>query len=124
MESGVLKGRGFVTMIRIGSGGPSAHTVAKAQSLARLTVLVGREVGRPVLDKTGLTGKYDFELEFMPNIPAGQMLPPPGASLPESDPAPSLADALKKQLGLVLIANKAKLDVLVIDKAEKVPTAN
>jgi uncharacterized protein (TIGR03435 family) len=124
MENGVLTGRGFVTMIRMGSGGPSAHTVAKAQDLARLTVLVGREVGRPVLDKTGLTGKYDFELEYMPNIPAGQMLLPPGASLPESDPAPSLADALKKQLGLVLVPNKAKLDVLVIDKAEKVPTAN
>lgn len=124
MQNGVLTGRGFVTMIRMGSGGPSAHTVAKAQDLARLTALAGREVGRPVLDKTGLTGKYDFELEFMPNIPAGQMLLPPGASLPESDPAPSLADALKKQLGLVLVPNKAKLDVLVIDKAEKVPTAN
>jgi uncharacterized protein (TIGR03435 family) len=123
MENGVLKGPGFVTMIRMGSGGPSAHTVAKAQTLSRLTVLVGNTVGRPVLDKTGLTGKYDFELEFMPNIPPGQMLPPPGASLPESDPAPSMADALKK-LGLGLVANKAKLDVLVIDKAEKVPTAN
>ena len=124
MENGVLKSRGFVTMIRMGSGGPSAHTVAKAQNLSRLTVLAGRDVGRPVLDKTGLTGKYDFELEYAPNIPAGQMPLPPGASLPESDPAPSLADALKKQLGLVLVPNKAKLDVLVIDKAEKVPTAN
>ena len=36
----------------------------------------------------------------------------------------NIADALQKQLGLRLIANKAKLDVLVIDKAEKVPTAN
>ena len=124
MENGVLTGRGFVTMIRMGSGGPSAHTVAKAQNLARLTVLAGREVGRPVLDKTGLTGKYDFELEYTPTIPAGQMLPPPGASLPEIEPAPSLAEALKKQLGLALVANKAKLDVLVIDKAERVPTAN
>jgi uncharacterized protein (TIGR03435 family) len=90
-------------------------------------VLVGNNVGRPVLDKTGLTGKYDFELEFTPNIPPGQLLPPGGAPAPAdtaSEPGLGIADALQKQLGLRLVANKAKLDVLVIDKAEKVPTAN
>jgi uncharacterized protein (TIGR03435 family) len=127
MENGVLKGPGFVTMIRMGSGGPSAHTVAKAQNLSRLLVLVGNNVGRPVLDKTGLTGKYDFELEYTPNIPPGQLLPPGGAPAPAdtaSEPGLNIADALQKQLGLRLIANKAKLDVLVIDNAEKAPTAN
>ena len=87
MESGVLKGPGFVTMIRMGSGGPSAHTVAKAQNLSRLLVLVGNNVGRPVLDKTGLTGKYDFELEYTPNIPPGMLLPPGGAPAPGTRPA-------------------------------------
>ena len=36
----------------------------------------------------------------------------------------NLADAVQRQLGLRLVASKAKLDVLVIDEAEKVPTAN
>jgi uncharacterized protein (TIGR03435 family) len=128
MENGVLTGPGFVTRIQMGSGGPaSAHTFAKAQTLSRLTVLVGSNVGRPVLDKTGLTGKYDFELDFTPNIPPGQLLPPGGSPPPAdtaSEPGLSIADALQKQLGLRLVPNKAKLDVLVIDKAEKVPSAN
>lgn len=123
-KNGVLTGPGFVTMIRMGSGGPSAHTVAKAQTLSRLTVLLTSQVGRPVLDKTGLTGRYDFELEYTPNLPPGQLMPPPGAAETASEPGPSLAEAVQKQLGLKLEANKAKLDVVVIDKAEKAPTAN
>lgn len=124
MDKGALTGPGFVTMIK---PGPSAHTVAKAQNLSRLVALVGNTVGRPVLDKTGLTGKYDFELDFTPNIPPGQLPPPGGAPTPAdsaSEPGLSIADALQKQLGLRLVPKKARLDVLVIDKAEKVPTAN
>ena len=41
-----------------------------------------------------------------------------------SEPGPNLADAVQRQLGLKLVPSKAKLDVLVIDKAEKVPSAN
>jgi uncharacterized protein (TIGR03435 family) len=118
MDNGVLKGPGFVTMIRVGAGGPSAHTVAKAQDLSRLTVLLTSQVGRPVLDKTGLTGRYDFELDYTPNIPAAA----PAESA--SDPGLTLSDAIQKQLGLKLVAAKAKLDILIIDKAEKIPTAN
>jgi uncharacterized protein (TIGR03435 family) len=116
-----LNGPGFVTTITMGSNRPTAHTVAKAQPLSKLTVLLGSQLDRPVLDKTGLTGKYDFSIEFAPNLPPGQ-LPPPTDNA--SEPSPTLVDALERQLGLRLVANKAKLDLLVIDKAEKTPTAN
>jgi uncharacterized protein (TIGR03435 family) len=116
-----LNGPGFVTRITMGSNGPTAHTVAKAQPLSKLTVLLGSQLDRPVLDKTGLTGKYDFSIEFTPNLPPGQ-LPPPTENA--SEPGPTLADALERQLGLRLVANKAKLDIVVVDKAEKAPTAN
>jgi uncharacterized protein (TIGR03435 family) len=116
-----LNGPGFVTMITMGSNGPTAHTVAKAQPLSKLTVLLGNQLNRPVLDKTGLTGKYDFSIEFAPNLPPGQ-LPPPTDNAGE--PGPTLADALERQLGLRLVASRAMLDIVVIDKAEKVPTAN
>jgi uncharacterized protein (TIGR03435 family) len=133
-KSGELIVPGLVTMISMGSNGPSAHSVAKAQPLSKLTTMLGNQLNRPVLDKTGLTGLYDFSLEFtpdlsgipMPVLAAGQPGPgpvtSPGASA--SDPVPDLAAAVQQQLGLRLVASKAKLDVLMIDKAEKVPTDN
>jgi uncharacterized protein (TIGR03435 family) len=114
-KNGALNSPGFVTMIMNGANGPSAHTTARAQTLSRLTALLTGQVGRPVVDKTGLTGKYDFTIDYVPNLPQ-----PVNAS----EPGPSLAEALPRQLGLTLLANKAKLDVLVIDKAEKTPTVN
>jgi uncharacterized protein (TIGR03435 family) len=76
---------------------------------------------RPVLDKTGLTGKYDFSIDFKMDLRA---LGPPSAADDASDPGPDLAAAVEQQLGLRLVPAKAKLDVLVIDKVEKVPTDN
>jgi uncharacterized protein (TIGR03435 family) len=126
-KKGELSGPGLVTMITMGPNGPSAHTVAKAQPPSKLTTMLGNQINRPVLDKTGLTGKYDFSIEFTPNLPPGRPGPGPvgAASFDNaSEPGPNLADAVQRQLGLKLVASKAKLDVLVIDKAEKVPTAN
>ena len=76
-----------------------------------------------VIDKTGLNGSYDFTLEYagLPN-PGGAHPPP----LPDdqTDTAPFLAEALKAQLGLQLEEKKAKLDVLVIDNVDRIPTEN
>jgi uncharacterized protein (TIGR03435 family) len=94
--------------------------------MSRLTSLLGNVVNLPVLDKTGLGGYYDFTLEFTAVVPG---TPPAvaggqGAGDVASDPGPNLDAALQQQLGLRLVGSKAKLDVIVIDKAEKVPTAN
>jgi uncharacterized protein (TIGR03435 family) len=126
-KKGDLNGPGLVTMITMGPNGPSAHTVAKAQPLSKLTTMLGNQINGPVLDKTGLTGKYDFNIEFTPYLPPGVQGPGPASATPgdnTSEPGPNLADAVQRQLGLRLVASKAKLDVVVIDKAEKVPTAN
>jgi uncharacterized protein (TIGR03435 family) len=132
-KNGELISPGLVTMITAGSNGPSAHTVAKGQPLSKLTTMLGNQLNRPVLDKTGLTGNYDFKLDFTPDLsglpipplPAGQPGPGPAAVAPSaSEPGPDLAAAVQQQLGLKLVASKAKLDVVVIDKAEKVPTDN
>jgi uncharacterized protein (TIGR03435 family) len=75
----------------------------------------------PVVDKTGLTGKYDFKLEFSrdPDTPM-----PPGKSLPPSNEAePPIRDALVDQLGLKLVPIKLPLDEIVIDHIEK-PSSN
>ena len=93
---------------------------ASGQSLATLTLLLTQLAGRPVVDKTGLTGLYDFELvidmqtlmrvyqELGVNLP----MPP---NLPEG---PSLMTQLEEDLGLKLDSQRGPGEVLVIDAAE------
>jgi uncharacterized protein (TIGR03435 family) len=80
------------------------------------------------VDKTGLTGKYDFTLEYsQAGLPGpmgrGLAAPPPGDA-DVSDPAPDLFTALEKQLGLKLEKSKTPLDVIVVDHMDKQPTEN
>jgi uncharacterized protein (TIGR03435 family) len=78
-------------------------------------------VGR-VVNKTGLDGTYDFTLEFAGRYQSGAHPPP----LPEGeiDTAPNLFDALQQQLGLELEETKSKVDVLIVDHVDRVPTEN
>jgi len=76
------------------------------------------QAGRLVLDRTGLTGNWDFELTFAQERPVGPL--PPGVELPPVDPnAPNLFTALQEQLGLKLESTKAPIEVLVIDQVEQ-----
>jgi uncharacterized protein (TIGR03435 family) len=119
---------------------------AQAQSMGQfasaLSVTINRVQGtvdysapRPrVIDKTGLTGKYDFELECAcegcgrpPGVPATETDAPPAALA--SDPLgaglPSIFTALGRQLGLRLEKLKdVPVDVIVIDHLDMVPTPN
>jgi len=63
---------------------------------------------RPVVDRTGLNGNFDFALEFSPGPPSGQSEPQ----------GPTFMDAVNEELGLNLKASKALLDVPVIDHIE------
>jgi uncharacterized protein (TIGR03435 family) len=65
-------------------------------------------VGRPVVDKTGLTGYYDFKLEWAPDQTAQ----------PAADDRPDIFTALREQLGLRLDAEKGPVDILAIVSAE------
>lgn len=79
---------------------------------------------RPVIDQTGLAGRYDFKLNWTPDDSQfgglGAKIPPPtnGADAP-----PNLYTAIQEQIGLKLEATKANADVLVIDHVEK-PSEN
>ncbi len=84
--------------------------------------------GRPVIDKTGLTGKYDFTLDFAREnmgVGSGPMTElPGGANAPAPDDSmPSVFTAVQEQLGLRLVPSKAQIEVLVIDGIEK-PSEN
>ncbi len=80
-------------------------------------------LNRPVVDQTGLAGKYDFTLDWTPDETqfAGLGVKPPPPS--DKDTAPDLFTAIQQQTGLKLDSAKASVDVLVIDHVEK-PSAN
>jgi uncharacterized protein (TIGR03435 family) len=88
---------------------------ASGATIDHLIDMLASRIGRPIIDKTDLTGKYDFALKFAPyNINA----PPP------ADPVgPDVFTAIQEQLGLKLEAGKGSVQVLVIDNVQK-PTVN
>ena len=82
-------------------------------------------VDRPVVDKTGLTGRYDLHLEFVPERRSrqtainGEFI----GDSPDEGSGPFIFSALTQQLGLKLIRDKGSIDVIIVDHAEK-PSAN
>jgi bla regulator protein blaR1 len=111
--------------MRLGRGLLTGQSV----NLAFLATNLSNQLGRPVIDKTALTGKYDFELKWTPDpgqpaaAPFGP--PAPGVELPPPpDPnGPSIFTALQEQLGLRLESQKGPVDTLVIDRVER-PSEN
>ena len=99
---------------------------ARAQPLSALVEMLSKEFRLPILDRTGLGGNFDFTLAFAPQPPGT----PPRAPSPDDPPAapddsaPNLIVAVRQQLGLRLIPSKIPVEVLVIDKADRVPAEN
>lgn len=83
-----------------------------ANSLSRL-------LRNKVVDKTGLTGKYDITLDWTPDERIGFSPPPDQAKAAAESGLPDLFGALQEQLGLKLESQKGLVEVLVIDHAEK-----
>nr|HEV7952745.1 TIGR03435 family protein [Candidatus Acidoferrales bacterium] len=109
------------TMVRMG---PTSHTLtAQAVAISSLVNQLRLESPeRPVVDKTGLTGKYDFTLTYAPeNVSAA--VPGAAPNIPDAPGAPSLFVALEEQLGLKLESGKAPIEIVVIDHVER-PSGN
>jgi uncharacterized protein (TIGR03435 family) len=86
--------------------------------LSQLATLLSSMVQRVVIDKTGLTGNFDFELKWTPDrTPQGA--PANAATAPGDPDAPSIFTALQEQLGLKLESAKNTVEVLVIDHVER-----
>jgi uncharacterized protein (TIGR03435 family) len=70
-------------------------------------------IGRPVIDRTGLTGTWDFDLDFAP-IADGA-----AADAPADSKLPSLYTAFREQLGIRCESIKTAIDVLVLDSIQE-----
>jgi uncharacterized protein (TIGR03435 family) len=93
-----------------GFGGGPGGLMVGGITMTQLAQFLQR-VGRPIIDKTGLTGGYDFDLAFAP-------LAPPAAGAAADPSLPTIFVALEEQLGLKLQATNGPLDVIVIDSIE------
>ncbi len=97
---------------RITAGGTGMHMEVAQGTMAQLALrLSDNGAGRPVMDKTGLTGKYTYQMNWMNGTPG-----------PDSE-WPSLFVALGEQLGLKLEPATGPSEILVIERAER-PLAN
>ena len=111
---------------RLGSQGLGRTTfsgVTMADFAAQLQL---RVLDRPVLDRTGLTDRYDFTLNWRPDefqFPRATAAQRAYAVTAGADSLPDLFTAVQEQLGLKLDATKAPVDVMVIDKVSK-PSEN
>ena len=104
------KAEGETAGMNTRTGPGVTRATATATSLDMFASYVGNRLGRIVVDRTGLSGAYDFTLEWAPD--------------PASDSAaPSLTTALREQLGLRLESQKVPMQVLVIDRLDR-PTEN
>ncbi|MBZ5634141.1 MAG: TIGR03435 family protein [Acidobacteriia bacterium] len=101
-----------------GGRGPGNIAVRNSTMEEFAGFLQGRIVDRPVVDQTGLSGKFDFTLLWRPDQLAapGPNAPPLPADL---ESRADLFTAIQEQLGLKLEAAKAPVEVLVIDRVEK-----
>jgi uncharacterized protein (TIGR03435 family) len=90
--------------------------------LSRLADLLSGALRAPVVDMTGLTGRYDFAIDLMAYIPMDADGKP--AAGVENDVAGIVSNALQEQLGLKLEAKKTAVETIVVDRAEKTPSAN
>jgi bla regulator protein BlaR1 len=111
--------------MRMGRGQLNGHSIGMKEIVRSLS----QQLGRTVVDRTGLTGNYDFSLQWTPD--EGQpsaFKEPVGGQGPGNAPPPdssglSIFTAIQEQLGLKLESQKGPVEILVIDHAEK-PSAN
>jgi len=98
------------TSTRTGCG----HLAARHVTVDVLATMLSRQLDRDVLNQTGLEGKFDFDLDWRPDT---------GACVEERAAYPSIMNAVREQLGLVMRASKGPVEILVIDRLEK-PSEN
>jgi len=101
-------------ILRTGAG----NFNSEGSPVAFLVDTLSKQLDRTILDETGLTGYYDYTLQWTPDDaapPVSKVQPDAFGGSPSGEGGPSLFTALEEQLGLRLLSQKSKVDVIVID---------
>jgi uncharacterized protein (TIGR03435 family) len=117
---------GETASLGFGAHGETRSITGQARSIPNLVQALSIVFGCPVLDQTGLTGKYDFKLEWTPDDIQAQSLSSGAHDRPVppiDSNAPSVLEAIQEQLGLKLVSGRGPIEVFVIDRVER-PSAN
>ena len=104
------------------SGSRRGILMGRVTSVSDVAESLSATLGRVVVDKTGLTGNYDFDLHWTPDESVLRGLKDPDEPPPDLN-GPSIFTALQEQLGLELKSAKDLVEMLVVDHVEK-PRAN
>jgi uncharacterized protein (TIGR03435 family) len=115
-----MHGKGHIAIVILGS----RQIRVRREDLGYLIERLTAALGRPVIDKTGLTGQYDYSLKYTPENATSPAVRSDGGVPLADDRPPDLFTALQSQLGLRLEVKKAVGEVLIVDQADKVPTEN
>jgi uncharacterized protein (TIGR03435 family) len=89
--------------------GHNGHLTAKRVTAEMLARILANELERPVVNRTGIEGAFDVDLEWTPEQ--------------NTDPGPSIFTAIQERLGLKLESQRAPVDVLIVDRVDR-PSAN
>ena len=111
---------GYSTAMMGSVKGQTIIAIAR-QPVTTLCRFLSNLLEHPVVDQTGLTGRYDMRLHFV----SDRTLPSADPETADaSDPAPTLVQAVQNQLGLKLEPRKLPVDFLVVESADRIPTQN
>ena len=116
VAKGGIKMRPSASGVEMHHENSATGMVATAISMQELADYLSDPLGAPLTDATGLTGRYDFIIDFTPYVNMDQ-------SDVRPDPVSVLKSALKGDLGLDLVQGKSVMDVMVVDHAEP-PSSN
>ena len=107
----------FVTTSSDGTAGSKIRMRRSGVTMPDFATFLQGQVGRPVVDRTGLEGLFDVEYTYAPQPPGPSTELAAGANLPP------IFVALEEQLGLKLESERTQVPVLVVESVER-PTAN
>jgi uncharacterized protein (TIGR03435 family) len=120
LHVGKDESRLHTTDVRMSMGyGKEGRQLTGGLTMKQLADTVSRDLDRPILDKTGLTGKFAVDLTWRPDRTSG-----PTPSSNDDLDHPTVFSELRDKLGLTITSGKAPVDILVVDHVERVPTDN
>jgi uncharacterized protein (TIGR03435 family) len=100
------------------------NLTGKGATIAQLIEFLSRELRNPIVDQTGLAGRFDYFLDIAPYFTEDmQRNGGPGGGPPPDAPG-IVAQAIQAQLGLKVESKKVPVEMLIVDSMEKAPTEN